>query len=246
MAKKCVKVAASKRAKAHVRCFEGAEKAGAKSDDKKVGASGGGGFGEPSQSFTDSYNDAVKKGHIPKDMDYKEVLEMSGMHSDFGSIKSSKFEITKNGFEVEIDADQVFIRTFHTKGEIYIDRVVSKGGSDGKGRKLMDNIIKRGQQQDISNVSLFAASQLNGAPANGFYTWPRLGFETKNKKSLMQYNDFPGSKFKGIDSLNKLMMSKEGRDYWKSDGKYHPDNSVYEMTFSLKEGSNNIKIFKGG
>lgn len=258
MAKKCVKVAASRRSKAHVRCYQAADVAPKKADNKKGGSGGSSGvsggsgssksgsseYGEPNEKYNDSYNEAVKKGHLPKDMSYNEVMEMSGMHPDFGKVTSKSFKVTDEGFEVEFETDQILIRTQHSKDKVYIDLVLDAGsGEKGKARKMLGSIIKRGQQQDLKTIELFGAANVFGDPANGYYTWPRLGFETKNKKSLMQYNDFPGSKFKGVDSLSKLMSTKEGRDYWKSDGKFNPDKSVYDMTFSLKEGSANLNFF---
>ena len=80
---------------------------------------------------------------------------------------------------------------------------------------------------------------MNGEPANGYYTWPRLGFEVKNKSVLLKYNSYD-SRFKGIDSLNKLFSTNEGRNYWKREGGFFTD---LNLTFSLKEGSENIKFF---
>lgn len=243
MAKKCMKIAAHKRGgksvKQHVRCIE---VAGGDNGDKKPpsgGGGSGGGAGMP-EDFEKNYNEAVKKGHIPKDMNFKEVSEMSGYHSDFGNLTSTKFEITDKGYECTFETDQVFIRSIHSKDKIYLDLIKDKGmGEKGKGRKIIGNCIKRGEQQDIKSIELFAASSIDGERANGYYTWPRLGFEVKNRDTLRQYNSYE-PKFKGVDSLNKLFSTTEGRNYWRREGGYYTD---LNLTFSLKEGSENLKFF---
>ena len=230
LGKRCVVIPGSAKVTKHVRCYAAKDK----SDDQKVNS--------VPKEFNDSYDSAKKSGHIPKDMTHKEVIEMSGYHSDFGNIISQKFANTKNGFEVEIETESIKIRTFHSKDKVYIDLVESKSGYGGKAKKLIGNIVKRGQEHDIKSIELFGAARLNDKPANGYYTWPRLGFETKNRSALKEYNSYD-KKFKNVDSLTELMSTKEGRDYWKSDGAYHPDRSVYEMTFDLKFGSKSLKYF---
>lgn len=234
LGKRCVVIPGSAKVTKHVRCYAVKDK----SESKK-----GSGKNSALEGFNDSYGIAQKSGHLPKDMSHKEVIEMSGYHSDFGDIKSQKFTNTKNGFEVEIETDNIKIRTIHSKDKVYIDLVESKGEGGGKAKKLIGNIVKRGQEQDIKTIELFGAARLNDRPANGYYTWPRLGFETKNKKALKEYNSYDKN-FKGVDSLLDLMSTKAGRDYWKSDGPYHPDRSVYEMTFDLKYGSKSLKHFE--
>ena len=241
MAKKCMKIAAHKRGgknvKAHVRCIE---VVGDNNGDKNPPKGEGTGDGRGIPDFEKNYNEAVKKGHIPQDMNFKEVSEMSGYHSDFGTINNSKFEVTNKGLECTFETDQIFIRSIHSDGKVYIDIVKDKGiGEKGKGRKIIGNIIKHGEKQDIKTIELFAASRLNGEPANGYYTWPRQGLEVKNKSVLLKYNSYD-SRFKGIDSLNKLFSTNEGRNYWKREGGFFTD---LNLTFSLKEGSENIKFF---
>lgn len=244
--KKCIIVAASKRAKQHVRCMM-VKAAAAKSAGKKSsGKSGGGSVFASDADFDKNYNDAVGKGFIPKDMSFKEVSEMSGYHSDFGTIKKQTSSITKKGLEIEIETDQIYIRSIHSKGKVYIDEVKDKGiGDKGKARKIIGNIIKRGEQQDLKSIELFGAARLRGEEANGFYTWPRLGFETGNKSALKQFNSYD-KRFKDVDSFHTLFSTKEGRDYWRSEGKYHPDSSVYEMTFDLRYGSKSREMFDAG
>ena len=81
----------------------------------------------------------------------------------------------------------------------------------------------------------------------GYYTWARLGFEGKID-SLMKARaqskspeleaiaaDF-ARKFPGVKTVSKLMMTEEGRTWWKKNGGY------FEGTFDLKAGSRSQQI----
>jgi GNAT superfamily N-acetyltransferase len=67
-----------------------------------------------------------------------------------------------------------------------------------------------------------------GSDQNGYYTWPRLGYDTNLKESVMER--LP-SHLSECTTLADLMKSKEGREWWKTNGK------ATHMEFDLAENS---------
>lgn len=81
MAKKCIKVAASKRSKAHIRCFEGTDPKDSKKDvGKSSGGNskppGGNGSGGSGGGFKDPYSGNYEKARISKGEVFGSIFDL--------------------------------------------------------------------------------------------------------------------------------------------------------------------------
>jgi len=108
--------------------------------------------------------------------------------------------------------------------------------SQGVATKVFSDQVKAASKLGFSYIETSAAGSYK-AELNGYYTWPRLGYDKTianitsehTQKSIL--NKFPDAK-----KLSDLMKTKEGREWWKVNG------SGLEMTFDLKEGSLSRKV----
>lgn len=260
MAKKCVKVSASKRAAAHIRCYNSTAKAATKSSTSSASSSSssaGSGDIDGGPDFEKAYQAAVKKGYLPSGMTHRQILEASGYHGDFGKVTKLEASIEmrdkEEGFKVRYETKEMVMQTFHHKDYIYWDLMYPKPGEQlpkgtGLGRKALKNVIDYGEKSGKKRIDIYAAAMINGGPANGFYTWPRYGFDTKHPDHLGYFNDSPSAPpiAKRKKSFHDFMHDKAGRNYWRSEGSWL-GSGLYpwglEMTFDLKKGSKHRKFF---
>ena len=102
----------------------------------------------------------------------------------------------------------------------------------GKGTEIFSNQVKEFQKQGFKELKTTAAKS---DIYNGYYTWARLGYEMSDQEDKERLKiDLSSSKNKKINSANslqELMTTSEGRDYWKKNG------FKFEGTFDLSEGS---------
>lgn len=159
MAKKCVKVAASKRAKSHIRCFAGAKEDTGDGKEKEKKATGGGGdstknnndalFNNKPSNFDEVYNEAVKKGYLPAGVSYAEVMQGMGYHTDFGEF-TSEFRINDEkgyeGLEVRYKTKDMQMKSLYRKDDIYLATLRATDPppnwpDKNRGVKLMRNVL---------------------------------------------------------------------------------------------------------
>ena len=80
----------------------------------------------------------------------------------------------------------------------------------------------------VSAIALEAAGSSTSSVFNGYYTWPRYGFDAKIDDSLRSI--LPGNLADAV-SIADLMDSQEGRLWWKANGRER------YMEFDLTPGS---------
>lgn len=78
------------------------------------------------------------------------------------------------------------------------------------------------------------------AGMNGYYTWPRLGYDGAIKASNLRggvtaMNEME-RKFPGVKRVSELMATADGRDWWKRNG------DTIELEFDMTPGSRSRKI----
>lgn len=104
----------------------------------------------------------------------------------------------------------------------------------GLGTRLFAEQVKNLQALGVDEMRVFAAGNRHGT-MNGYYTWARLGYDTKLHDNIaMKFAKDTGlaePKF-----LSEIMdHGKVGREWWKEHG------YGYEGTFDLKPGSHSMK-----
>lgn len=149
-----------------------------------------------------------------------------------------------NSLEVYVtSADYVAIRIVKEKSIENKELVVAEKGK-GLGTKIFLQQVKSASENGfdkIETVGGIAQGQ------NGYYTWPRLGYDAniyasnfkegagRNKADkLLQKKGFITGNPKG--KISTLMKTEEGRSFWKRHG------FEVKMSFNLKEGSLSRRI----
>jgi hypothetical protein len=101
---------------------------------------------------------------------------------------------------------------------------------DGTGLNIFARQVEYAAKARVSEIQVQAA---RGPDMNGYYTWPRFGYDgplpVSTRLSLPQ-------KFDHVSQISELMETKEGRDYWKQNG-----HTLY-LSFDPKPGSPNREV----
>lgn len=103
----------------------------------------------------------------------------------------------------------------------------------GKGfaKNMLQIQIQKAQELGFSELCLYADGSFN-QPLNGYYSWPRLGFNAAIPKGLKLPNEL-----EKCEDILDIMSNETGRIWWKQNGV--PAN----MNFELIENSKSIQAF---
>ena len=84
------------------------------------------------------------------------------------------------------------------------------------------------------------AAGFKGGVYNGYYTWPRFGYD-QELDTLRDQNTAEAAKrdFPEAKTVLDIMKTKEGRDWWKENGA-----DLHKAKFDLREGSRSMKILE--
>lgn len=117
----------------------------------------------------------------------------------------------------------------------------SKRGQ-GIGTKIFNDQVQAAAEAGVSKIKTTAAGNTSGDTGmNGYYTWPRLGYDTRisnalnllpSKKKKEAKDKFPDAK-----NISDLMKTSSGRSWWKRNGV-----SIQGMEFDLTENSQSRRV----
>jgi hypothetical protein len=111
------------------------------------------------------------------------------------------------------------------------------------GARILAHQVKYAEEYNVSAIFTMAAQ---GSTMNGYYTWPRLGYESQGgiplKRLLQDEINFRSSitpetrsaveKLSSTNTkISSLMKTEEGRNLWKQFG------SALYMYFDMRKGS---------
>ena len=99
---------------------------------------------------------------------------------------------------------------------------------NGTGTLVFARQVSAAISARVARIETYAA---RGEGMNGYYTWPRLGYDAPVPDEVT----LP-AKFEGVERISQLMMTPDGRDWWKENG------VSTGMTFDLNEGSLSRKV----
>jgi hypothetical protein len=115
--------------------------------------------------------------------------------------------------------DYKAVRVFDKEGLNNANFSVTKPGS-GLGTRIFSQQVAEASSLGIKKIHTYAAGEPDIAKFNGYYTWPRLGYDGRIPRSNMQNagrkllkQQFPDAK-----KISDLMRTKAGRDFWKNHG----------------------------
>lgn len=125
--------------------------------------------------------------------------------------------------------------TFYMKDE-------KAGTGTGLGSKVFSDQVAAARENGVAYIKTYAAKGISDLPANGYYTWPRLGYDQRlddfRKQSTEERATMreAAEKF-GAKTVLDLMSTQAGRDWWKKNGV-----SLANMKFDLSDGSRSMKV----
>lgn len=110
-----------------------------------------------------------------------------------------------------------------------VDFYLSPHAPEGLGTRMMATTLLTAQGLGIPEVQLMAA----GRPDNGYYTWPRLGFDGELSEKLRVAAEHSG--FYTATTVLDIMDRPGGREWWLENG------VKMEMKFILDRDSRSMK-----
>lgn len=127
---------------------------------------------------------------------------------------------------------------FHIENQIF----EAKETGTGLGTKVLARQIAAAQKMGIESLRCFAT---RGAGTNGYYTWPRLGYDEEimwanvraSREGRIAWEQAPES-VRACKRYSDLMANTESREWWKEHG------VAADLVFDLKEGSESLKVFR--
>jgi SPP1 gp7 family putative phage head morphogenesis protein len=96
------------------------------------------------------------------------------------------------------------------------------------GTRVFATQVATARQIGIDLISVYAAGDINNSYFNGYYTWPRLGYDGPIDPYLRR--QLPPS-LAGAMRISDLMATEEGRDWWRDNGE------SINLEFDLTDGS---------
>lgn len=93
--------------------------------------------------------------------------------------------------------------------------------------------VRTAQKLGFTEIALFAAGHSGHIELNGYYAWPRLGFNMVLPSHLK-----PPAHLGDIYDVLDLMQTEEGREWWKNNG------IEGHMVFDLSKGSKSLKVLE--
>ncbi len=139
-------------------------------------------------------------------------------------------------------ATRTFFRNAEGKLECHNDyfRIADDSYYNGHGVGVFLNQVRGLKAAGVDVITTHAAGSLNHPDFNGYYTWPRFGYEATIDNS--QFARLPADvkrKMGNSRSMLKLFETEGGPEAWKRHG-----SDLYRAHFDLSDGSPNIKALE--
>lgn len=110
---------------------------------------------------------------------------------------------------------------------------VKKDGPRGVALRVLARQVREAQRAGVVELELLAYGGPNMPGWNGYYTWPRYGYDwqfSPGERIKLQ-----GTPFADARAVSDLMRTPEGRDWWKANG--WTGNAI----FDLQPDSNSVR-----
>lgn len=146
----------------------------------------------------------------------------------------------------DFDMKVSFQKTKDGKTFMHLDEFFMKEGAQGKGigTEVFRNQVANCRQGGLAFIDLHAAKENPGAPwepHNGYYTWPRFGFDASIDKIAKDNPDIAKAikeEYPKAKSILDVMKTKAGRNWWKENG-----DDLYSVEFDLSPKSLSMRVF---
>ena len=109
---------------------------------------------------------------------------------------------------------------------------------EGLGADIFAKQVEAAASEGIDYIATHAAGG-PGEKMNGYYTWPRFGYDQRldSPASVGRAFDEARARFPGAESILDVMSTKEGRDWWKDNGK-----DLYDAKFDLDPAGRSMAV----
>jgi hypothetical protein len=113
-----------------------------------------------------------------------------------------------------------------------------KSSHKGKGFEFFKNQVDALMKAGVDRIETDAEGNANDPEFNGYYTWPRLGYDgTITRRTFAKLPQEFQEKMGDSRSVLDLMDLPGGKEVWKKHG-----NRIYNASFDLTPGSRNHKV----
>lgn len=177
---------------------------------------------------TDKVNVLTKTDYSKKTLD--EMASLSGISAlnpnDVDSVRIGKKSVTVSG-----DGIDIRVQIDKEENALLLDYMELEHKGQGTGAKVLDSMVKASRAHGLEKIILDASGSY-GSSQNGYYTWPRLGFDaslTSAQKEKAKNAGFVA------ETISDLMKTEKGRKYWKENG-----TSIQEAVFDLSKNSKSM------
>lgn len=131
--------------------------------------------------------------------------------------------------ELGVEAHRVLRRSYDGSLNMLNAGIEITAKGKGAGTQILVEQVNTAVGLGLTSISLLA----EGPPKNGYYTWPRLGFDT----SISILVNLP-PELSNAKRLSDLMKTEVGRQWWKANA----SKQGAFVDFDLKEGSLSRKV----
>lgn len=171
-----------------------------------------------------------------------EVLTWAGI--DQQDIAGARVSISIVGgqIELEVDSDRYsLVRQYGKRpdGSLYahhdLFEIHKQHQGSGLGSSMFLDQVAALKRAGFSEIETLAAGDKGDFVFNGYYTWPRLGYDGDIPAKLIA--KLP-PQFSQFETVSELMATKAGRDWWKENGGW------INVTFDLRDGSYSLRTLE--
>lgn len=223
-------------------CLPSGEQGAAKPDKKKRGKSSAPVIFNPAKA---KETDALIRDLFDGDATADDMASLVGAPDDAKVIvtpENGRLKIVTKHPDFEDPSENFVYRNDRGELEVHLEYISIKKSAQSKGIGS-DIFARQVEQCGEMGVAVITAHLAKQGGFNGYYTWPRLGFNqsieydgpngvSRRMKNIVQ-EEFPGAK-----SVQDLMDTKRGRDWWKKYG----EDLVFGR-FELSRGSRSMRVF---
>ncbi len=162
--------------------------------------------------------------HRELDIEVEHPAFAGSQHRSITKSRSGDFEIINHSFFLN--------KQFRGKGEI--------------GPQVVARSVENAQKFGVSKIHIPQAIRggidphTNRPSAAGYYAWPRFGWDAPlGNISWSQTRREVGEAFPEAKTIQDVMATKEGRDWWQKHG-----SQINDLEFDLEEGSRSMEVFQ--
>lgn len=174
--------------------------------------------------------------HLGRNMPDDEIAALCGVddaeqyhvsvdvHCVMLNIRHKGYNMAREFFKDKDSGDLVCINSYFEAHETHT----------GLGSKVFSRQVSALKDAGFKRMETLAArSDIEETPMNGYYTWPRLGYNAEIPSNVKLPPDLASAK-----TLHDLMKTPRGRAFWKRNG-----DGMY-MNFDLSDGSDSMRVLE--